>query len=110
MDTVLNVLAVVGIAAAAWHMVWAAFRFLREGATGVWAGALERTHARRGDITSMQERRRERADAGRSRSWYGVVALAWLVVLVVPMLTPWGRGLYAGCSLLWLSPLVRGAR
>lgn len=109
-STVLDILAAVGIAAAAWHLVRAAFRFLRAGAEGIWAEEMGRTHARRGDLTSLEESERDRSEAARSRSWHGVAALAWLVVLVVPMLTPWARALYGACALLWLAPVVRGAR
>jgi hypothetical protein len=109
-STVLNILAAAGIAAAAWHLVRAAFRFLRAGATGLWAEELGRTHARRGDLTSLEESERDRSEAARSRSWHGVEALAWLVVLVAPVLTPWATALYAVCALLWLVPVVRGAR
>ncbi|NIP82562.1 MAG: Cmx/CmrA family chloramphenicol efflux MFS transporter, partial [Gemmatimonadetes bacterium] len=51
MTTVTSLLAVAGVAAAAWHLVRAAFRFLRAGATGIWADEMGRTHARRGDLT-----------------------------------------------------------
>ncbi len=107
MTTVTSLLAVAGAAAAAWHLVRAAFRFLRAGATGIWADEVGRTHARRGDLTSLEESERERFEAVRARSWNGVIALGWLVVLVVPSLTPWARPWYAVYALLWLEPLTR---
>jgi hypothetical protein len=106
----MTILAVAGIAAAVWHLVRAAFRFLRQGAAGIWANELARTRARRGDVTALDEARREGEQAGRMRVRAGLEALAWLALLVVPVLSPWPRLFYACYSSFWLSPLVRRLR
>lgn len=108
MDIILTILAVTGVAAAVWHLVRAAFRFLRYGATGFWADELARTHARRGDVTSMEDARHDRATTARWKARAGVEAVGWLILLLVPPLTPWARHIYAAYTLLWLVPAVRG--
>ncbi|MDX1674484.1 MAG: hypothetical protein R3314_06810 [Longimicrobiales bacterium] len=107
METVLIVLAVAGIAAAAWHLVRAAFRFLGWAAAGIWAGEMSQTYARRGDLTALEESRRERVEATRSGVRSGVAAAAWIVVLAAPAFTPWALAIYATYSLLLLWPLAR---
>jgi hypothetical protein len=87
-DTILTLLAAAGIAAAVWHLVTAAFRFLRHGASDLWTGELARTHARRGDVTSLE-------------------AVGWLILLLAPPLTPWARHVYAAYAVLWLVPALR---
>lgn len=107
MSTILTVLAVAGIGAAAWHVVRAAFRFLRQEATGLWAGELARTHARRGDVTAVEEARREAERVSRRRRRVLAEGIGWLVLLIVPAFTPWARPIYAGYAVLWLVPAVR---
>ncbi len=110
MNTLLNLLAVAGGVGAAWHLVRAALRFLRGEATGVVAEELERTHARHGDLTALDERRRERDAARKAGRWAGLAALGWLVLLTAPSFTPWPRALYAGYSVVWIGPAVRALR
>ena len=110
MNTVLTLLAVTGIAAAAWHLVRAAFRFLRETAAGIWAGEMAETQARRGDLTALEESKRKRADARRSGARKGLAVFGWLALLVAPALTPWARPVYASYALLLLEPAVRRLR
>lgn len=107
MQTVLTLLALTGFAAAAWHLVRAAFRFLGRAAAGIWADEMSQTHARRGDLTALEESRRERARATRSGARSGLVAAGWLAALVAPALTPWPVPVYAAYSLLLLEPAVR---
>ncbi len=107
MDTVLSILAITGVAAAVWHLIRATFRFLRFGATRLWADELARTHARRGDVTAMEDARRDRSTRSRDRTRAGVEAVGWLVLLLVPPLTPWSRHIYAAYTLLWVVPTVR---
>jgi len=109
-STVLTFLAVVGIATAAWHLVRAAFRFLRQAAAGIWADEMSQTHARRGDLTSLQASERERAEATRSGTRHGLVVLGWLALLSAPALTAWPRPLYAAYTLLLLEPALRRLR
>ena len=107
MNTILTILAVAGIGAAAWHVVRAAFRFLRQEATGIWADELSRTHARRGDVTALEEARRQRQAVLRARRRVLTEGVGWLALLLVPSFTPWGRTIYAGYAVLWLLPLLR---
>lgn len=110
MNTVLNLLAAVGFAAAAWHLGRAAFGFLRQTAAGIWADEMSRTYARRGDLTALEGSRRERSAATWSGTRSGVVAIGWLVLLAVPALTAWARLIYASYVLLLLEPAVRRLR
>jgi hypothetical protein len=106
-DTILTLLAVTGIAAAVWHVARAGFRFLRHGATGLLTGEVARTHARRGDVTALEEASQARAVADRQRMRSGAEAVGWLILLLVPPLTPWARHVYAAYTLLWLVPALR---
>ena len=110
METVLTLLAAAGIAAAAWHLVRAAFRFLQQAAAGIWAEEMAQTYARRGDLTALEEQERERSEATRSGLRSGLVAAAWLAALAVPSFTPWARTIYAAYALLLLEPAVRRVR
>jgi hypothetical protein len=60
--------------------------------------------ARRGDLTSMADAASQRARARRHR-WIAFAVLSfWLVLLLVPPLTPWPLLLYAIYAVLWLVP------
>lgn len=107
MDILLTVLALIGIAAALWHVGRAALRFLGHGAAGLWTDEVARTHARRGDVTALEENRRQREAVSRYKTRTGAEAIGWLVLLLVPPLTPWGRHIYAAYTLLWLVPALR---
>jgi len=109
-NTLLNLLALAGGAAAAWHLIRAALRFLRGGASGVWAEEMARTHARHGDLTSLEDSRRERAAAARRARLRAVESLGWLVVLAAPSLTSVPRAIYASYVVLWLGPASRRLR
>jgi hypothetical protein len=110
MDILLTVLALVGVAAAVWHVVRAAFRFLGHGAAGMWADEVARNHARRGDVTGVEDSRRQREAVKRRKTRAGAEAVGWLILLLVPPLTPWGRHIYAAYTLLWLVPALRGRK
>jgi hypothetical protein len=107
-DTILTILAIAGVAAAVWHLLRAAFRFLSHGATGLWVGELGRTRARRGDVTGLQDAERDRREARSRKNRAGLEATGWLVLLVAPSLTPWARHIYAVCAVLWIVPALRG--
>jgi hypothetical protein len=109
-NTLLNLLAVVGSAAAAWHMIRAASRFLRGGAKGIWTEEMGRTHARRGDLTALGDAQRDRREASAETRRSGLLALGWFLVLALPSLTSLARPIYAACSVLWLGPLIRRVR
>lgn len=107
MNTLLTILAVAGIAAAAWHVVRAAFRFLRQEASGIWTEELARTHARRGDVTALEDTKRRAEAVARLRRRAAVEGFGWLALLAVPALTAWTRAIYATYAVLWVLPLVR---
>lgn len=110
MNTLLNLLAVAGGAAAVWHLVRAVLRFLRGGALGIWADELARTHARHGDLTALDETERERRAAARRARRAALEVVGWSAVLVAPSLTSWPRPVYALYSLLWLGVAARRLR
>lgn len=107
METILIILAVAGVAAALWHLVRAVFRFLSYGATGLWVRELGRTRARRGDVTGLQDARRDHRSASRRKTRAALEATGWLVLLLAPPLTPWARYVYASYALLWIVPSLR---
>lgn len=107
MSTLVALLGVAGIAAVLWHLARAVFRFLGYGASGLWSKEVARTHARRGDVTSLQETEQQRAAAQRRRRRTGVVALGWLALLVAPSFSTWDGPIYASYSVLWLLPVLR---
>jgi hypothetical protein len=109
-NIILFILAFAGIVAAVWHLVRAAIRFLSQGASGLWTGEVARTHARRGDVTALEEARREQTAAKRGRTRAGAEAVGWLILLLVPPLTPWGTYIYASYVVLWLVPFLQRRR
>ena len=110
MNTVLTLLAAAGVATAAWHLVRAALRFLRQAAAGFWADEMAQTHARRGDLTSLEASQDERVRATRAGARHGIEVLGWVALLAVPSLTAWPHPLYAAYSLLLLEPALRRLR
>ena len=106
METLLTVLALAGIGAAAWPVVRAAFRFLRQEASGLWTDELARTHARRGDVTALEEARRRAVEVARRRRRAVAEGVGWLALLAVPALTPWARPIYASYAVLWAVPFL----
>lgn len=106
----MNLLPIAGGAAAVWHLVRAGLRLLRVGVSGVWADEMARTHARHGDLTSLDERRQEHARARRRARRAALEVAGWIALLIVPPFTPWPRAIYAGYALLWVPPGVRRAR
>lgn len=110
MNILLTILALVGIGAAAWHVLRAAFRFLWQEASGLWADELTRTHARRGDVTALEASKRQVATVAARRRRALAEAIGWLALLVAPTLTPWTRLLYAGYSAFWVLPYLRRRR
>jgi hypothetical protein len=110
MDIILTLLALVGIMAAVWHLVRAALRFLGHGVAGIWTDELARTQARRGDVSALEDSQRQRQAVSRRKTRAGAEAAGWLILLLVPPLTPWGRHIYAAYTLLWLVPALRGRK
>jgi hypothetical protein len=109
-DILLTLLAATGIAAAIWHVVRAASRYLRVDAAGLRTDQAAPTHDGRGDAAGIEEARRERESAGTRRTRFGAEAVGWIILLLVPPLTPWGRHIYAVYTLLWFVPTLRRRR
>ncbi|MBW3551969.1 MAG: hypothetical protein KY466_00590 [Gemmatimonadetes bacterium] len=106
MEIILTILALAGIGAAAWHVVRAVFRFLRQEASGLWTDELARTHARRGDVTALEETKRRATEVARRRRRAVAEGVGWLALLAVPALTPWARPIYAAYAVLWAVPFL----
>ena len=103
-------LAAAGVAAALLRLAHWVYRAARSGTEVLVAAESARARAQHGDVTGMQEAV-ERADAARGRRSRAVLAaVAWLVLVVLPALTPWVREIYAAYSLLWLVSLLERAR
>lgn len=107
MNTILTILAVAGVAAAAWHVVRAAVRLLWQEASGLWADELSRTHARRGDVTALEESKRRAAVVALRRRRALAEGIGWTALLIAPALTPWTRLIYAAYAALWTLPYLR---
>lgn len=106
----MNLLAALGGGAAIWHLVRAALRLVGGGVSGVWADEMARTHARHGDLTSLDERRREHARARRRARRAALEVAGWLALLAIPAFTSSPRAIYAGYALLWVPPAIRRVR
>lgn len=109
METLITVLSLLGLGAAAWHVLRAAFRFLSVEASGIWARELAETRARRGDVTGLREAQDTAGLAARARRRALAEGLGWIALLLAPAFTPWARTIYAGYALLWLVPWRRRA-
>jgi hypothetical protein len=104
MSTALTLLGVAGVAAVLLRLVRALFLALRGGVDAFLARDVADTRAQRGDITGLDEAHGAARDARRRRLAALGVASLWAGLLIVPVLTPWPRMLYATYSLLWLLP------
>jgi hypothetical protein len=107
LSTVLGVLALVGVLGILARLARAGLRLGITAAEAAAANGLAEASARRGDLTALDERRRQAAELRRTRRARLAVAAGWAALLVVPAFTPWGREAYAAASLLWLLPRAR---
>ncbi|HEX6307771.1 MAG TPA: hypothetical protein VFZ69_06245 [Longimicrobiales bacterium] len=104
MNIALVLLAVAGIAAVVLRLLRALFAALRGGVDAFLARDVADTRAQRGDLTGLDEASGAARAARRYRLLALGQALIWVVLLIVPELTPWPAPLYASYSLLWLLP------
>lgn len=104
MGEILFVLAVLGAVALVARFLRAAFRFLFASAQSTAAAGLAEVSARRGDLSTLAERREVEQTARRARLRTGLLTLLWLLLLVIPLLIGWTREVYVVCSVLWLLP------
>jgi hypothetical protein len=109
MESALAVLAAIGFFVVAWRLFKAILRVARLGLDVYAAGELADARARRGDLTGMEDATRAAAARRRTRWRTTGPAVVWLLLLVLPALTPWTRSLYASYTLFWvLGRLRRG--
>jgi hypothetical protein len=107
MTVLLNVLAALGILAVVLAGFRAVLRMLHGGVEAFVASEVASVRAGRGDLTGMSQAEERRATLRRTRRLYALQVLAWFVLLLAPLFTPWTRELYAGYAVLWLIPRRR---
>jgi hypothetical protein len=107
MSLVLAVLAVTGFLAVAFAAFRASLRMLHGGVEAFVAREIASARAGRGDLSGMSQAAEQRAALKRVRRLYALQVVAWLVLLISPLFTPWTRELYAAYSVLWLLPRRR---
>lgn len=109
-DVLLTVLAVAGALALLGQLFRALARLGIAAVEKTAASGLAEVAARRGDLTSLAERRELEGRARYGRARYGLLAAAWLLLLIVPVMAGWTRETYAAASVLWLLPPQRPGR
>ena len=97
-------LAVVGAAALGVRFLRSALRVLLQAADVTAAESMAEISARRGDLTTLAERRADERQARQGRRRDGVVALLWLLWLLVPAAAGWASIAYALAAPVWLLP------
>jgi hypothetical protein len=110
MSILLFVLAVFGVLAILRRIALAGFLIMRRGVDRFMAGEVAEVHAQRGDLTRLSDASTARALARRAQWASAAVLSFWIALLIVPVLTPWPRLLYAACAALWLAPRRPTAR
>lgn len=104
MDVIILMLAVAGFLAALRGLSRSALGLMVRGVEEIVAREATDIQARRGDLTGLQDADAHTARA-RSRRRRSILAVAfWVVLLLLPPLTPWTAALYAAWSPLWLLP------
>lgn len=103
MQTLVIVLAFVGVAAILRGLARTALRLGLRAAEATTAAGMAEVSARRGDITGLAERQQAAREARRHRRRDLLFSLAWLVWLVVPPFTGWAAQAYALAAPLWLA-------
>jgi hypothetical protein len=107
MDVLLLIPAALGFMAIGLRVLRAGAGVLGRGMQRFVAGEVADVRARRGDLTGLSAARQQRAHAVRAQLRAAGVLSFWVALLIVPVLTPWPRWLYAAYSLLWLVPRVQ---
>jgi hypothetical protein len=103
-DTLLVLLAIGGAAGVAFRLLRSLARLGIAAAEVTALSGLIDISARRGDLTSLAERRRHDHAVRRIRRRSAAGALAWLALLLVPVALGWAHEAFAASSLLWLLP------
>jgi hypothetical protein len=99
-----TLMAFAGGAALVVRLVRAALRLGLRAAEATAAAGLADVSARRGDLTSMLERRAAETAARRERRGALLLFLVWLLWLAVPLFGGWSRDAFAIAAILWLVP------
>jgi hypothetical protein len=107
MDVLVIVLAIAGFLAALRGLSRASLGLLVRGVEVVMTREQTDIRARRGDITGLGTADEHGALARRHRRRSVLAVGFWATLIVVPLVTPWTRWLYAACSPLWLIPARR---
>ncbi len=102
MDSLVLLLAIAGFLAVLRGLARAMLGLLVRGVEVVMAREATDIRARRGDITGLSAADEQRALARRHRRRSAAAVAFWAALIVVPVLTPWTRWLYAAWSPLWL--------
>jgi len=103
MQLLVVVLAVFGFMGAARLMGRALLRLMSRGVEAYLASEASRTHARRGDITSLEASDAIQTVARRARFRAGAVFAGSVALLAIPVFTPWTAILYACYLPLWFA-------
>jgi hypothetical protein len=106
-ETILTLMAVLGALAVAYRLLRALARLGVASAERTAASGLAEVSARRGDITSLGERRAHEQVARRRQRQDVLLVALWLAWLVVPPLIGWSQVVYAAAAPLWLLPQQR---
>lgn len=104
MSVAILLLAIAGVIAVILRLLRALFATLRGGVDAFLARDVAGTRAQRGDLTGVDDAHETARAARRLRLLALGAASVWVGLLIVPVLTPWPKLLYAGYSLLWLIP------
>jgi hypothetical protein len=100
----ITVLAFAGVLAVLYRAARTMLRLLRRGVDALVAGEMAELRAQRGDLTGMADAAGAREVARRRRFLALAMLCFWVLLLIVPPLTPWPGLLYALYSVLWLVP------
>ncbi|MDB4948097.1 MAG: hypothetical protein JWM27_746 [Gemmatimonadetes bacterium] len=103
--SLLSLLAVAGAAALGFRLLRSLARLGMAVAEATALSGLIEVSARRGDLTSLSERRQHVRTVRRIRRHAAAGTLAWVALLLVPLAAGWGREAFAAAALLWLAPV-----
>lgn len=104
MDSLIFLIAAVGVGALVSRLLRMMLRLGLRAAEVTATSGLAEISARQGDLTSLAERRAALARARRQARRDLLLSLLWLAWLVVPAFAPWTREAYALAAPLWLLP------
>jgi hypothetical protein len=106
-DSLLSLLAVLGALALVARLIRSVLRFGLAAAEATTVAGLVEVSARRGDLTTLSERRAQEEGIRRTRRLTLALLVLWVLLLVGPPLAGWAREVYAACALLWVLPKQR---